>query len=747
MWVGCDGGVFRSEGAGLRHTFLSRNAGLAITETGFLASHPENEAYVVAGAQDNGTLMRVGDTVWMWSDNNGGDGGSTLIHPVKNRFFVGQYTGSAWYSNGNFSPPVQRGTGGASERGRGSEDAHSSFYSGGDLRRVGVTNQARLAVGTNRVWLADNWDPEAVTTSWVTLPSFTDPRLGAGTDITTDTYGTGTGKVIACRWATDARLLVLIQSQSETGEDSAVLLFVRGAAGAWERRTISAHANKKSAYSDSDIPQPTSGHLPPLIAWSDIAAHDAARGPNGSCYVACTGHVKQEGNNLVESVHMDTLWWYDGTNTWHPTTLRNSASGTKAPAYAVLCDPTDASVVYVGTALGVWRGVLTFAGTNPNWAWTIFSNGLPEAAVQDLSVYNQGTIKLLRAAMQARGVWEVDLSTPAGPTRRTYLRVHANDARRSASTPLTNPMRIGPTDWPWYASPDIRIRPARLNAGEPVPPPPSSLSTPAAAWNGSAPDPHWLWVFQTALHKIDPLVRANGQWTDLFRARLIANDAVKGNKIDAARWTAIVTRANVFTAPWDDRGAGAGVAPEPQPTEADLLELVVENPTTAGSTLGEGPPAISIVAKRRYKLDIMVHYRDLRSLPATDVRVALFRRLLPANIADWPTIAIDATLKTRIEQLMSGSPPGTWALPAPWVVADASARTKQLAAPVEARTPRAVTFETTFAGTTVGQHFLLLAVVHSTPDPVSVATLTGANLKDLIQTCHHVAARVVRIRA
>lgn len=745
MWVGCDGGVYSSGDAGDRHTFLARNAGLAVTETGFLASHPENEAYVIAGAQDNGTLLRIGDTVWLYSDTHTGDGGSTLFHPVKNSYYLAQVTGANWCSNGNLSPPVLRGTGGDSEK---AESDSALFYSGGDVRRVGATNQVRLAIGTNRVWLADDWNPDSTSpTSWVTLPSGNDPRARRSHNTDADTYGNGTGQVVACRWAADDRLLALIQSWQGTGEDSAVLLFVRGTGGAWQRREISAHANKKDTYADGDIPQPTSSYLPPLGSWSDIAAHDASRGPNGSCYVACTGHVTQDGDNLIESTHMDTLWWYDGVDKWYPTGLRNSANGTKAPAYAVLCDPTDASIVYVGTAINVWRGVLTFTGATPSWTWGVFSNGLPEAAVQDLSIYNHGATRILRAAIQARGVWEVDLSTPAGPVRRTFLRVHANDARRAASTPLTNPTRIGPPNWPWHASPDIRIRPAPLNMGEPVPPPPPSLS--AGVWNGGTADTYWLWVFQTALHKIDPLVRANGQWTDHFRARLIendpANDPVRGNRIDAARWTATVTRDNVFTSPWDDRGAHAGAAPEPQPTEADLLELVVENPTPAGSSLGQGPPEVSMVTQSRYKIDIMVHYRDLRPLPETDVRVALFRMPLPANAADWPTVTIDAALKTSIEQLMSGSPPGGWSLPAPWVVADASARTKPLLAPVEARTPRAVTFETSFAGTTTGDLILLLAVVHSTPDPVNAASLTGANLKELIQTCHQVAARVVQI--
>ena len=165
---------------------------------------------------------------------------------------------------------------------------------------------------------------------------------------------------------------------------------------------------------------------------------------------------------------MDTLWWYDGTSKWYPTTLRSSILGTKAPAYAVLVDPTDASAVYVGTALGVWKGALSFAGSDPHWDWTNFSNGLPETAVQDLSFYSKGNIKLLRAALQARGVWEVDLSAAPGPTKRTFLRVHPNDARRQSPTALANPMKDGPGTWLWFSSPDLRIRPARALYRDPV---------------------------------------------------------------------------------------------------------------------------------------------------------------------------------------------------------------------------------------------------------------------------------------
>jgi hypothetical protein len=735
VWVGCDGGVFRSPNSGNQYTFVARNAGLAVLEAGYVVSHPDNDTFVLAGAQDNGLLMRVGDTVWMHSDDIGGDAGGAVIHPIKTGYFAAQYTQADWYSNGQLSHPVRRGTGGASE---GDENNHASFYSGGDIRKIGAA-QARFAIGTNRVWLADNWDPEVATTSWVTLPSGNDPRAGSGTDVATDTYGEGTGTIVACKWAADDRLLVLIQSRRPEGKDSAVLMYKRRADGTWERTAISEHSNKKSDYSNGDISQPTSSYLPPLGAWSDLAIHDSARGTHGSCYVATTGYVKVDGNNLIEADRMDTLWWYDGSGTWYPTTLRSANSpgntGTKAPAYAVACDPTDPTKVYVGTALGVWRGVLTLGGPTPSWQWQIFSNGLPEAAVQDIAFYQKGTRKILRAAIQSRGVWEVDLSATPSPTQRTFLRVHANDARRADITSLTNPMKFGPTDWPWHASPDVRIRPAPLEGAEPIPTPPAAGGN-SLPWSGGAPDQYLLWIFQTAMHKIDPLCRPDGQWNNQFDARLRAQDAALGTTITIARWNTIVTQPNVFSPPWDGL----------EPTEADLYELIVEDPPDPINTPAPGPPLISNVRRRKYKVDVLVHYRDVRPLAATNVRLTLLRRLIPADATQWPAIAIGAPWKTAVEQLMSDTTPPGWSLPDGWTVADSGSRTRQPSSDVDARTPRAVTFDIDFSAATAGQHFVLLAIVHSTPDPVSAASLGGANLRDLVLNCHQVAARVAKIR-
>ena len=430
---------------------------------------------------------------------------------------------------------------------------------------------------------------------------------------------------------------------------------------------------------------------------------------------------------------MDTLWWYNGQGKWYPTGLAtaiHSAPGsivTKAPVYAVVVDPADSNTVYVGTASGAFKGTLSFdPGTSPPtpvWVFRPFSNGLPEAAVQDLSFFNNGGVRLMRAAVQSRGVWEVDLSTAAAPTRLTFLRVHPSDTRRATVTSLLNPLLPGPVTWDWHASPDVRLRPAPLEVAE-VPPP-----APAVVWAGASPDPFQLWVFQTALHRLDPRVRPNGIWSRQFASILIQR--FHANIITPNAWNNIVVATNVFADPWDGT----------EPSEADLFELVRERTQNQDPTFG--PPSISPVQPRKYKVDVLIHHRDIRPVAAGQVRVLLLRRPLDPNQATWPGIAISADWKDKVVLTMGGGAP---ALPDNWTVADAILPTHSSASDIDARIPRALTFDVNFAGAAAPAQFLVLAVVHSVPDPLSVAKLIGDNLQDLILNSHQVAARVVEIR-
>ncbi|MEO6713902.1 MAG: hypothetical protein ABIM89_10785, partial [Mycobacteriales bacterium] len=219
---------------------------------------------------------------------------------------------------------------------------------------------------------------------------------------------------------------------------------------------------------------------------SDVAVHDPDRGTLGSCYVSTVGDPNFAAGTPTQQ---DTLWFFDGVDTWWPTGLRtdNAARGTwpnipgsapprtsrvTAPALGVVVDPADRNKVYVATSVGVVRGTLTIGvdvSGQPtySWAWEQLMNGLPEAAVQDLSIHRftppnepgrPGVpVRLLRAALQSRGVWELDLANVVSAPR-TYLRLYNTDSRRRVPTPISGPTVDGEPHPPrWDASPDIVI--------------------------------------------------------------------------------------------------------------------------------------------------------------------------------------------------------------------------------------------------------------------------------------------------
>jgi hypothetical protein len=603
------------------------------------------------------------------------------------------------------------------------EDNAAAFYSAGDIRQIG--DKVQIALGTNRVWLADNWDPTGPrATRWYTLPSSTDPYEDYGTDVKQDTFKGGVGQVIACRWASDNRLVVLCHR--------AVLLFDRDDDENWERKVLSYHEEKCGDLDNDDIPTGPSEWVPPVGSWTDLAIYDNEG--NSRFYVATTSHLKFDDNSLEEFDRMDTLWWYDGAGRYHHTGLRNHNSppddvGTEAPALAVTVDPDDKNIVYVGTAIGVWRGVLTFTGNTPQWKWRPFSNGLPETAVHDLSFFNHSGLKLLRGALGSRGIWELDVSPSPRPVRRTYLRVHKFDTRRTALTSLINPQSKDSDDvlFKWYVSPDVRIRPAQ---GAPVPRSPEGS---LLRWN-SQPTPfdtHALWAFQTAFRTLQPLCRPNGRWTDQFESLLKAQFGQGTAEINETIWNTVVTAGTVFTPPWGDN----------DPTEADLYEMVVEQAFN-GTSISERP----VLDRRAYHVDVLVHHRDSRPVPASQVRVTLLRRLLTGPEETWGSVAISTAWKVSVQQLLSGDPlPPGWSLDDGW----STANTPRVLSPrgaVDARTPRAVTFDLNFTAITGPRtRDVLLAIVHSSADPVSVASLAGSTLEELVTFSHHVAARIIAV--
>ena len=99
VWVGCDGGVFRSLRGGARGTYAASSSGMAVSEPGFVANHPTSPGPLLAGMQDNGTQLRVGEGVWRSAVRNG-DSGGVAFDPGAPGRFVAQTLRSAWTEDG-----------------------------------------------------------------------------------------------------------------------------------------------------------------------------------------------------------------------------------------------------------------------------------------------------------------------------------------------------------------------------------------------------------------------------------------------------------------------------------------------------------------------------------------------------------------------------------------------------------------------------------------------------------------------
>ncbi|CCK31821.1 hypothetical protein BN159_7442 [Streptomyces davaonensis JCM 4913] len=792
VWVCCDGGVFRSTAAGAPGTFASRSTGLAVTEVGFLALHPLSDGPVLAGVQDNGAQLRVGESVWRRALGQG-DAGGVAFDPGTPGRFVAQYANSEWFEDGDTEvTPSRRGAAAAF----GLENSRSRFYSNpAVLRRAdGVT---QLAVGTNRVWYSERWGRSWQSGAiwkrlWDTLPADpgvpsppVDPRAGDANDAVTNTFTALSGPlplgalawpngIHALRWGGEDRLYVLQRGAVHRLDRNPALV------GPWTLTTIMTRP-APPVVAPAALPWPlAAATLPFAGALNDFAVHDPAAGPHGSLYVA-TSHP------------LEPLWWFDGNATWHPCRLGTLVppapplpavvplppDGVRAPAYAVVVDPANPSIVYVGTAVGVWRGVLTLPG--PTWVWTPYVSGLPEAAVQDLVIGSWprpggGSLTLLRAALQARGVWEVEPGVDAAPT--TYLRVHPYDSRRITPTDprdplwhLPRPERDWPLDWgdrrnrdfrtgagtpapapdgtpvgsyPWHASPDIRLRPAR--AATAVPAGPAGLP-----WTTPPANRFWLWSLQTALRAVDPLIVPDGRWTAWWRSRLrgvrvtLGLDPAPGQtRVDNALWNHPQVQAAFWTDPW----AAA------EPTEHDLIERVVGQPTprVGPPTAKATSPASAAALRRPYRVDVCLHHRGREEVRAATAAVTLLRLPLPAAPAAWAGLAPPAfpagpaltALRGALDALPAagGALPGGLPLAGGWTVADAAVGVRRPTRSVVTGAPAVVGFDVDFSAAAPGSRWLLLALAHSTADPL---TPVGADLRALALGSRHAAARSVQV--
>jgi hypothetical protein len=137
----------------------------------------------------------------------------------------------------------------------------------------------------------------------------------------------------------------------------------------------------------------------------------------------------------------------DGGATWHDV----SSELPVKPVNAIVVDPANTDVVYIGTDRGVYRS------TDAGGAWTPFSKGLPNAIIGDLLFHPAA--RVLRAGTRNRGAWEVAVDQPATtPGTQLYLRNSIVDTRRKVPSISAgdDPFQPGAAV-NWWSSPDIKV--------------------------------------------------------------------------------------------------------------------------------------------------------------------------------------------------------------------------------------------------------------------------------------------------
>ncbi|MEO6525026.1 MAG: hypothetical protein ABIP93_00210 [Gemmatimonadaceae bacterium] len=744
LWTGCDGGVFRSDKPLKPAGFYARNDGLSISESNYVAGHPRCEGNLIAGLQDNGVVVRQSSGVWKLRYK--GDGGGVAFDAVAPDRFMAQYVRGSWYIDPSVGTGPLVRTGGVIDA-TNPENLASAFYSTpASIAHVRTPTSgppiafSQTLIGTDRLWYSGD-----LGATWVTLPAGSTPGIA---NFSQDNVGQA---IVVCRWQSPDVAWVLCAQQ--------LLRYERvpnshndGSAGSWSKAPVMPAGYVPPGGKAKKRPPAPPSMLDSAV-WTDVAVNmeppagptlpPTKRGTQGAVYVGTIGKEDQ--------ANVDTLWWFDGTNAWHPTGLR---AAVPAPVTAIVCNPAQPTEVWVGTTVGVWHGVRVDQGAAPpRWDWTQMVNGLPEAAVEDLTLFIDGTLVLLRAAIAARGVWEVRLDAP-DTQDLVYVRAHDDDLRYRLPVPLIK--RDLSTVRSWHGSPDVRPRTAPAMLSGPTPP---------SAWQRSAAPPReTLRRFQSALRAStgDARIMANGIWDAYFSEVLRDNaaptvpvpaaaplPAFNAVQINRAYWDLHMTPANALVEPW-----GTGTA-----REVDLYEL------TPPLTEKEVDKTSCELPARPSKVDVVVHRRGFSALNGANVRVTLLKWIDPstprvANWSDsttWLTDPVPWNVAVS-EVLNSSAGATTLTFGGGWSFVGDTALTRQMTLAnqtLDSMRSGVATFDLDLSGLDPNTVVLLVAVVHATAIsdgisadgtiPAPAMALPSGTLQGLALARPEVAVRSIQI--
>ncbi len=349
----------------------------SMTQFVWFSHHPSDASTLLGGTQDNGSPATAnGGTTQTWKNVNNGDGGYNEINPntptdwfTSNTHVSIQRCGSGINcTSGTFNGTVMGPPNGTA---LGSD--YGSFYV---PYMLDPQNSGTLLVGTCRVWRGNT---SGSGFSALSSPNFNSANTAACAkgDATNPPYIPDNISALAAGGAKNSTTnnSQTIYAGTEHGKIW-VTTNADGGVSTWQDRTQTINPKGYTISSLTLDPSDASGNT----VYATIMGFDA-------------GHV-------FRSVNAGSSW--------------TDVSGDlpNAPADAVLVDPGDPSIVYVGTDVGVF--VTTNGGTN----WTELGlNGsgastLPNVAITRMKIFTGGTTEHLRVSTYGRGIWDIDLGIP-----------------------------------------------------------------------------------------------------------------------------------------------------------------------------------------------------------------------------------------------------------------------------------------------------------------------------------------------
>ena len=417
VWVGNDGGVFRSDDGGADWQSMN-SGGLDSVQFQSIAVHPSDPEFTIGGTQDNGTNWLQPNGTWTRADY--GDGGYSAIdqsatdtsnvtmyhtyYNVKNNligFARVTSTGSAQDGGWTFL-----GCGG-SNNGISCSD-NTLFYA---PLALGPGTPNTVYFGSDRLYRSTNsgTSMSVVSQAPITSGSAISSIAIAHQDDGVRLVGLNTGRV----WGT-------------TTGSSTLTDFT----GGWP--TV---ANNEYVF----------------VSAVSIDPADA-----NTAYVGLGNYFGSSAAHIWKTTNL-----LSGSPTW-----QSAGTGLPdVPVNRIVIDSTTPSNLYAATDVGV------YASTDAGATWAPFGSGLPAVAVYDLAIVGAGTDgAVLRVATHGRGLWQVPIdsgvptsidvsptspSVPAGEAQSFTATAHFGDGSTSDVTGLAT----------WTSSdPDVATFPSPGNA-------------------------------------------------------------------------------------------------------------------------------------------------------------------------------------------------------------------------------------------------------------------------------------------